>query len=188
MEKYPIYFFSAKWSQDGVQDPKYSNWFKDLPKGRIWNSTGFSKMYKKEKTEKELNGFLNKWWKKFVENKKATHPIINPEILYLKHELKEYNNWNLTWFQHETFDEGQTDEEVLRSFEDYVDSVECKNHDIEMRHPEEEWFKHGHKCLMGAEDRWRWCGAEPNGDGDDRSPPPCRCKYCKEQGVIRIGH
>ncbi len=40
---------------------------------------------------------------------------------------------------------------------------------------------------MGAEDRWRWKGREPNG-GDDESDPPCRCKFCKKQGIIRIGH
>ena len=41
---------------------------------------------------------------------------------------------------------------------------------------------------MGAEDRWRWHGAEPSGSNEDHSPAPCRCKFCKEQGVIRIAH
>ena len=41
---------------------------------------------------------------------------------------------------------------------------------------------------MGAEDRWRWHGAEPDGKPTDYSPAPCRCKFCKEQGVIRIAH
>ena len=190
MKKYPIYSVSAKWTQDGEQDPKYPKWYEGLPEGRIWNSTGFTKMFKEELTDEELKAFAEDWWEKYIENQKDKdrNPIKNPDQLQLTYKIVEFEEWNLTWFQHETFDEGQTDEEVLRSFSDYVDRVQDKNQEIEWNYPEEEWHKQGHKVLMGAEDRWRWHGAGPNGEPDDRSPAPCRCKYCKEQGVIRIAH
>lgn len=187
---YPIYSFSAKWSQDGEHDLKYPYSYKGLPNGRIWNSTSFSKMYKEEKSKEELDAISKEWFEKFIKtkNEEGKHSILNSEILYLKIEFKKFDTWNLTWFQHETFDEGQTDEEALRSFEDFVTRIEDKNRKIENAYPEDDWYKQGHQCLMGAEDRWRWCGAEPNGELNDRSPAPCRCKFCKEQGVIRIGH
>jgi len=188
-KKYPIYFFSAKWSQDGEQDPKYPNRYKDLPEGRIWNSTGFSRMYKEEKPQEELDKIVKEWWDKYLKSKnKDEEKITNPELLYLKVELRHHETWNLTWFQHETFDEGQTNEEALLSFEKFVRRIEDKNQEIEWHYPEKDWYEHGHQCLMGAEDRWRWHGAEPNGDSSDNSPAPCRCKFCKEQGVIRIAH
>jgi len=39
---------------------------------------------------------------------------------------------------------------------------------------------------MGAEDRWRWRGF--GDDGKEETSAPCRCKACKEQGVVRIAH
>ena len=44
-------------------------------------------------------------------------------------------------------------------------------------------------CLMGAEDNWRWRAAGPDGnESEDQIPAPCRCKFCKEQGLLRIAH
>ncbi len=40
----------------------------------------------------------------------------------------------------------------------------------------------------GAEDRYRWCGSDDDGKTNPGIKPPCRCKHCKEQGVIRINH
>lgn len=190
MKKYPIYTVSAKWSQDGDQDPKYPKWYEGLPEGRIWNSTSFTKMFKEELTEEELKEFAEKWWGMFLAHNENhdRNPVKNVEGLQLTYKLKEFEEWNLTWFQHETFDEGQSDAEVLQSFSDYVDRVQRKNQEIEWNYPEEEWYKQGYRTLMGAEDRWRWHGAEPNGEPGDHSPAPCRCKHCKEQGVIRIAH
>ena len=77
----------------------------------------------------------------------------------------------------ETFDVGLNDADVLASFERHCDR-EIQNAREEGREP----------CLMGAEDRWRWTGSEPSGGPGDRSNPPCRCKFCKDAGLIRIGH
>ena len=189
MKKYPIYSFSARWAQDGEHDERYPKWHEGLPEGRIWNSTNMSKMFKEEKTEEELKAIADEWWGNLVKSERdGKARFDNMDLESLTYKLKEHEEWNLTWFQHETFDEGQTDEEVLKSFSDYVDRVRDKNHEIEMQYPEDDWYKNGYRTLMGAEDRWRWHGAEPGGEPGDQSPAPCRCKFCKEQGVIRIAH
>lgn len=188
-KEFPIYSFSARWSQDGKQDPEYPKWYEGLPEGRIWNSTSFSKMFKEEQTQEFLDNYIKEWWDKYVKNKnEGKFPIINPELQYLKAEFKEWEVWVLTWFQHETFDIGQTNEEVLKSFSNYVYRVKSKNEKIERNFPESEWYQNGYKTLMGAEDHWRWHGSEPDGKPNDHSPAPCRCRFCKEQGIIRIGH
>jgi hypothetical protein len=177
-QKFPIYSFSARWSQDGEHDKKYPNSYEGLPEGRVWNSTGFYKMFKEEQTQEELDKFVKDWWDKYVVNRpKDRQPIVNPELLELKAVYKKHDSWVITWFEHQTFDIGQTDEEALQSFEDYVSRIEQENYDKDLTEQE---------CLMGAEDRWRWHGVAD--DGKTVTPAPCRCKYCKEQGYVRIAH
>ena len=174
--KYPIYFFSARWTQDGEWDEKYPNWHKGLRKGRIWNSIGFSKMFKEEQTQEFLDKYIKDWWKNY---KKIKIEIKNPKIKSFKAKYTHSETWHCTWFQHETFDIGQSNEEVLDSFSNYITRIEMHN----MRCEEKDQIS-----LMSAEDRWRWHGAEPDGKPTDHSPAPCRCKFCKEQGIIRIAH
>jgi len=181
-KSYPIYSINAKWSKDGVQDPQYPNWFKGLPEGRIWNGIGFKKMFKEEQTEESLNIFLNDWWEKFLKVPKNIENIKNPILEKLEIKFYENETWYLTWFCHETFDNGQTDKEVLDSFEKYVRRKEDLNNKSQCERGEDDC------CLMGAEDRWRWRGADENGMFNEESPAPCRCKYCKEQGVLKISH
>lgn len=173
MKKYPIYIFSAKWSQKGIQDIKYPNRHKGLPEGYIWNSTGFNKMFKEYQTEEQLKSYIENWWDeyknfKFDENQNIDNVQLNFQFL-----IEE--TFVCTWFTHECFDEGQTDEEFLNEFEQYVqrheyyqDKMEYKNYKI---------------CLMGAEDRWRWNSGDKSYNGI-----PCRCQHCKEQGLLRISH
>ena len=68
-QKFPIYFFGARWSEDGVQDPKYPKWYEGLPEGRVWNSTGFHKMFREEQTQEQLDAFVQDWWKRFLVSK-----------------------------------------------------------------------------------------------------------------------
>lgn len=190
-KKWPIYSFSAKWSQKKREgDSDYPKWHEGLPEGRIWNSTSFSKMFKEEQTQEQLDAFMHEWWERMIEakNKEGKFPIIEPADITLTAKFLENESWVLTWFCHETFDIGQTDEEAIKSFEDYVRRVEDHNADIEWKYPEDEWYKNGHRTLMGAEDRWRWKGSYDGEEGDGRAPYPCRCKFCKEQGVLRIAH
>ena len=172
---FPIYKFDFRWIEDGIQDPKYPNWYEGLSEGRIYNSTGFSKMFKEDKTQGWLDEYAINWWNEYL---KKNDSIKNPQLLKIEAKFYEYETWILTWFQHETFDMGQTDEEAIKSFENFVDRKVSL-----IRNQGEDAY-----CLMGAEDRYRWSGSEPSGESDDRSDPPCRCKFCKEQGLLRIGH
>lgn len=177
---FPIYKFSFRWTQDGVQDPNYPKWHEGLPPGRIFNGTGFSKMFMEEKTQEEIDKIASDWWEKYIAEEK--NAALHPELVKMKASFFEHETWYITWFQHETFDTGQSDQEVLQSFEKFVTRKEMLNERQRMNDDTDAY------CLMGAEDRWRWHGAEPGGDGGDRSPAPCRCKHCKEQGVVRIAH
>lgn len=104
-----------------------------------------------------------------------------------------FETWRLTWFSHVTFDVGQTDEEALRSFQRYVN----RHRPYQRREPgERPTIDHPDvdrpipaQTLMGAEDRWRWKGSEDGSTNyESRTDPPCRCEYCQEQEVIRVGH
>jgi hypothetical protein len=179
---YPIYSINARWSQEGDQSTYSPAWYEGLPEGRIWNGTGFKKMFKEEQTEESLNKFLNDWWEKYIKDEIDSMQIVNLVLEKLEITFYENETWFLTWFSHETFDNGQTDEEALQSFKKYVTRKEELNYKSQQEKGEDVC------CLMGAEDRWRWRGADANGEYSEDSPAPCRCKFCKEQGVLRIAH
>lgn len=170
--KYPIYYIKVIWMQN-QKHPKLGY----VP-NRIRNSTGFYKMFKTEQSQEQLNAFAKERWSKM-----AVDPdnIIQYELIELSAEYRRHDTWLLTWFGHETYDTGQTDEEALNSFEQYVRKHEHfqNNHDYDSTVP-------GYVSLMGAEDRWRWYGYQDQ-DGN-RTMAPCRCVHCKEQGLIRISH
>lgn len=175
MKKYPIYKFNAKWSQDGKQDPNYPNLHLGLKEGRIWNYTGFSKMFREEQTQEQLDLFINEWWSKFLETKDN---IFNIEDLNLETKYVEHETFVGTWFAHQTFDDGQTDEEFLYEFEQFVNRYEYQQDRYEPgNHPE------NYHCLMGGYERFRWYSGS-----DEYNDVPCRCKYCKEAGMLRIAH
>jgi hypothetical protein len=169
--KYPIYSFSASWTEDGVHNPEQVYRHRGLPDGRIWNSCFLSnRMFKEKQDERELAAWLIIWWKNYLETE-LIKKSKNVELYALHTAFVEEETWCSTWFEHFTFDVGQSDTEALASFENYV----CRNADNLGK-------------LMGAEDRWRWHGAEPDGKPDTHSTPPCRCQGCKKQGIIKIGH
>ena len=175
---YPIWYISVEWEQDGKHDQKYPKWHEGLPEGRIFNSTGFHKMYQDTVSEEEVLKDANVWWSEYVltEKIKAKNPS--------NQKIKVKFVWNETWcpamFLHWTFDKGQTDAEVLQSFEQFVRRVETHNQNNKVWN-ELGWYDEPY-CLMGAEERWRWRGEKE----DD--PAPCRCEHCKEQGLIRVNH
>ena len=174
---FPVYRVSVKWAEDGIKNPEYPKRFEGLPDGKIWNGTGFCKMFKEEQTLEQLDIFVNDWWKLYIGSEKNKDKEITN--LKLSIEFVEFETWYLTWFQHETFDIGQTDAEALNSFEEFVNRREHWNHGRTLLEQ---------KTLMGAEDRYRWHGSGETGDSDEHSPAPCRCKHCKEQGLLRIAH
>ena len=189
LPKYPIYSFSFRWSQDGIQNPEYPKWYEGLPENRTWNGTGFSKMYKEEKSDEELELIAQEWWTNYLEyDSKEKKSILNPGDLTKTITRKPDNTWNGTWFSHETFIiDGVTDEEYIKSFTDFVNKYEwMQNKDID------DLRKHDpnidYHCLMGAENRWRWSSGGKNEDGTEYEKLPCRCTGCTKEGVVRIAH
>ena len=174
--KYPIYIFSFTWIEDGKNDG--DRWNKKLPDNRIHNYTSFRKMFKTRQKRASNIAYAMNWWTKYIyeESRFTGQKLIDkkPELTQVNIKFLEYETWVIGWFSHETFDVGQTNQEALISFGKFVD----RKH----RLGEDKY------CLMGAEDRWRWHGLEPTGDHESNSPAPCRCKHCKESGVIRIAH
>lgn len=184
-QKYPIYQFEAYWLEK-LNPSQYSN-TDDLPEGYLRNSTSFYDMFKVPKSDNALDAYLIDWWEKYLRRSGKRTKV---KLLRLSHEFIFNESWCLTWFQHWTFDVGQDNADCLASFENYVERI--KKYNIENDHfktePRFEYSKKRFITLMGAEDRWRWRGAEPDGEPKSESEPPCRCKFCKEQGVLRISH
>lgn len=191
-KSYPVYKIGISWIQDGEHDPKYPNWHKGLKDGRIRNGTDFSRMYNMGKSE-DMTEDMKRFWKVMTETKqwwkdykKRKPECKNPSKPKTTINFMGYESWCFSWFQHWTFDVGQTDEEALESFEEFVRSKEALNvKNGHMRHERVDDNKNPFYLLMGAEDRWRWSGGP---DMKQRTDPPCRCKHCKKQGVIRINH
>lgn len=181
---YPVYGISMRWTQDGEHSEEYGSNHKGLRVGRTHNSNHIYIMFKEEQTDKQLRNKALTTFNIWAKNKGWG----NPSRLKTEIELYHHETWCLTWFSHYTFDTGQSDEEVLRSFNHFVDRMEKQNY--ENGHGRTEQYDLNNKspfyCLMGAEDNWRWSGA--NDDNGDRTEAPCRCDGCKKHGLIRINH
>jgi hypothetical protein len=91
----------------------------------------------------------------------------------------------LEWFNHYTFDVGQSDDEVLNSFEEYIKRYEWMQNDnitFSNNKPKD------YICLMGAENRWRWGHRDYNNPDKFIYGEPCRCENCRKLGIIMIDH
>lgn len=180
-QKFPCYRFTYKWSQDGEQDPQFPSRHEGLPAGRVWNGTHVNKINKPELTPELLLLQLRSCWEHYCEGEAS---LLNISDVEMKAEYLGQDTWIRTWFQHETIDVGQTDEEALASFEAFVEEKQALNRKHRLETGEDQDFY----ALMGAEDRWRWHGSNEEGEPDVNVPAPCRCPSCKQQGRIRIGH
>ena len=176
--KFPIYKFDFKWGERCEKGKYNENWRKGLDDENFWNGMSFEKMFKEEQTKESLEKFINDYWDKYVlenlKDKKFENPILTSK--FVKNE-----SWVGGWFGHQTFEQGLSDKEVLQSFEEFVRRYEHMQNEMEAYK-----IYPNYHCLMGAEDRWRWKGERlENGDYLDA---PCRCVYCKKEGVVRISH
>ena len=178
---YPIYSVKMRWSQDTTGGDTFdpdSNRAKGLPPGRVWNSAVIDRMYREDPGTEAIEAWArDEWWPLYAKKFADRNPG-EPKITVTR---TGEETWCLSWFEHWTFDVGQSDEEALASFQRYVDRYR-DTQDYWPGDPPE-----GYRCLMGAEDRWRWCGTY-DGSPSEKTDPPCRCEHCKAQGVIRIGH
>ena len=104
------------------------------------------------------------------------------------------DTWASGWFMHYRLDTGESDAEVLASFEEFVDRHDESNRKIITEVGENEASKRkDYLQMMGAEDRWRWCGSKDGRSGmfgvqQARTDAPCRCAGCKKQGVVMVCH
>jgi hypothetical protein len=178
---WPLFSVNATYEQDLPTDKyKPSEWQTEgMPEGRIKSSSSWgSRGFREWPSQKALEEWARKLWGVALEKPRTEFSrIINPANLVLVINFEGWSVWWLTWFQHETFDVGLDDAAVLASFQRHCD-----------REIQRAWEAGEEPCLMGAEDRWRWTGSEPSGDPDSNSPPPCRCEFCKRDGLVRIGH
>lgn len=181
---YPIYRVEEHWTEDG-EDADWRHLHeriavpegvdRDAGEGRFWNSTSQRRMFREDPGADEVRAQALAAWPAYVAEKLAGK---NPSAPVVTVELTHHETWCLSWFAHWTFDDGQTDHEALDSFHRFVRRMQQKNReearvvDGILREP---------YCLMGAEDEWRWRGA-------DDAPPPCRCEGCKKLGRIVICH
>jgi hypothetical protein len=180
--KFPVYKFNFSWlePENGSKTERkfrkdHPEIYEGIPLGKTKNSTGFTKMFREKPSDADLQKVVDDYIDYLKTSRKEPTDFISSVKFFGE------KSWHCTWFQHETFDVGQSDAEALASFEEYVRETEQENQALEAA------GSYG-ISLMGAEDRWRWHGSEPNGEPSDHSPAPCRCKFCKEQGIIRIAH
>ena len=169
-KKHPIYTASVKWTyDDGSSDS--AGWKEYLPNGSC-----------PETRAKEIS---DKWLPEYLKQKEKP-PAKTCSITYT---YSHSETWCLNWFSHCSKNVDLTDQEALESFEQYVRRIEEHNQNyygVSIIDDELPCILEPH-CLMGAEDRYRWCG-HPGNEKHDRTPAPCRCEGCRELGVIRICH
>ena len=161
-KKFPIYRFSARWNQDDYEN----------------NGSGFSTMYKEEPTTEQLENDLNAY-KQSITNKQNEEGHHVTEWLEATYKYVEHEAWSPLWFGHMTYNQFETNEEVERSFLEFIDRKMTQNkknghYETEMNYdvpynPDKPFY-----CFMGAEDKWRW--------------EICRCEHCQARGKITIDH
>ena len=180
---YPLFDIRTRWTQDRTEkDTDPAPWqTSGLPEGRLWNSICSHTKMPKHYDERALaHEHLTVWWPQYKGSEKNRD--LNFADLRFSITFRRWEVWCIDWFQHWTWDVGLTDQQVLDSFGRYVLRTEVLNERARW-----EGAKHEPYCLMGAEDRYRWHGSK-TGAPDEQIDPPCRCPYCKEQGVVRIAH
>lgn len=140
-------------------------------------------------------------WKQLIEDWEFTQGVrydCDINTLGYKVTLVEFNDWNLEWFCHYTFDKGQTDKDAYISFLKFVERYRHQQgHDSDfiIESKKTPGLIDGYHCLMGAEDTQR-IGHYPKVEGEgkiDKSKEfeygtPCRCARCKEAGLLRFEH
>jgi len=148
----------------------------------MWDSKQWYEMPKEIVTFDEIVATtLAKWWPGIKEENEDKNPA-DPKV---EVTFRRWETWCPGWFSHWTWDTGLPDAQVLDSFRNHVWRTEEVNRQ-EGKTVDGHWQEP--YCLMGAEDRCRWHGFVTGNPADGKTDPPCRCPYCKQRGVIKIGH
>lgn len=178
-KQYPIYDVSVVWLENIPADstpydyPSRPN----PPVGMRYNNVFYNIMLKQDECLSLLETAAIHKWAAMVKKDKIIGAC-NPKVTI---QGPRYDTWCPGWFSHWTFDNGETDQQFLQSFSRYV-----MRHEYYQKYQVKDRPKN-YVVLMGAEDRYRWFGTT-DGDPDHRTEPPCRCPYCKEKGIVTIGH
>lgn len=148
-KKYPIYKVSSKWGNDG---------------------TSVSIMFKHHLSHIQKKLLISDF-EKGLRQKNDISSHITTTVRFL-----EFESWCLNWFNHYTFNDRYTDNEILESFERFVQRKMPGQEALTKRIREKDFSGDPDDCycLMGAEDKWR------------RSI--CRCEKCRARGVVTIDH
>jgi len=185
LQKYPIYSRSVSCYEKIPEDKLNDEWYigRSHPEHEEYflnYHMYYNQMYREDPGEEFVLQELKEVWAN------RQKPI---DCFDVKFEVKKIDEeeWCLTWFAHYTFDIGQSDEEVLRSFEDFL--LRKKIHISYGYDPYSSILNDDSGyCAMGAEDRWRWKGRKTADCNSELVDPPCRCNGCKERGIITIQH
>jgi len=169
-------------SRSMMQRPEPCYLHRDPPPGRMWDSSISTRYLTREATPEDIAQWSDA--ETFMKSLRTPRPDWADFSATVTLKLRE--TWALTWFEHAQPDWGEPDHEVLASFSRYVDRIERYNRAHLVRGEMEGYMDP--ICLMGAEDRWRWHGASPDGKPETRSEPPCRCEGCRKHNVVRISH
>jgi hypothetical protein len=162
LKKYQAYHINVVWTED----------FED---GTRRNSCTIERMPKEKTNKKKIEQDVLEWSKEFFEKNKDKFK--NPRDVKLSIKYLGRLEWCPAWFSHWTWDTGQSDEELMTSFREYV---------YKHTYFSEENSVINGACLMGAKDIYRWRGGTDE-DGTEHKAP-CRCNGCKKAGVVRIQH
>jgi hypothetical protein len=131
-KKYPLYRVSAAWDMDDYKDDR----------------TSYVRAYKEDPGIEAVKVDAQAWWDDYIHYPRLNGSVLSEKNVVLKSLEVEYlgeDTWWVGWFQHRTFNIHLTDEELIKSFQEYVSR------------------RYG-DSLMGAEDAWRWKGPCRCGD------------------------
>jgi len=165
--RYPIYSVGVRFTEDGdmpAEERAQMRWWPNDPGpgayGIAFRPIGCTA--RTQAPQRWSGGAREEWWPNCRDADRSTGRIAdkNPGDPIFTVALKYHESWCISWFEHWTFDVGQSDEEALASFQRYVDRhafYQDWHHD---ERTDRELAARGipyRVCLMGAEDRWRWC-------------------------------
>lgn len=178
--EYEVWDIHARWlelCEDGKE--YYPNWLEGAPDGFFWNRSTYHLMPRE-----------GGWTREAVAEWAWSLVWLNKNSLRLTVKFKGMQPWYLTWFCHETWDDGRSDAEFMQSFRQWIYYCEDEN----MRavgDPGGSGYPGGDPAphfLMGAEDRWRWRGSKEHVNEHGENKLPCRCDGCKKTGKVRVNH
>lgn len=141
--KYSIYLTGAVWTQNNIT---------------YYNRTDFCKMYKEDPGIAVIRQKAIEWWENLITHKEYKDK--DCQLVRLNCFFVEKESWCLNWFNHYTYNTHLSDNDLLLSFESFIERK---------RRNDKKYV------LMGADELWRWRG-------------PCHCDKCRKRGITFIDH